>query len=193
MQNELIYKRTKVYAPILIGISCLVGILFLRPVYATYIEKTTLITEAEKELSMKQAEYEKLMSLFSKEKDSALMKKVDKIDHKMVTTDIMREVLFNDYTKSKSAYDTPRIKIGPVSVDKGSKLPNGLSLGTVSLSIDGKSMNDVIDFLTFLTMESRHIYLLEGISLPIDTEPDALTPTQNGYGMGVSLGVYYFD
>lgn len=56
--------------------------------------------------------------------------KIEKYNHSFNTSDIMEEVMINNFTKS-TALTPASITIGSISVDKGKKLPNGLSLANV--------------------------------------------------------------
>ncbi len=82
----------------------------------------------------------------------------------------MQTVMLNDFTKS-SIGNPAHINISSISVDKGRKLPNGLSLGSVNIAIQATSVDDIVSYITYLTTASDFAFTLDNISLPIDTNP----------------------
>ncbi|HRI36606.1 MAG TPA: hypothetical protein PK765_06150 [bacterium] len=80
------------------------------------------------------------------------------------------------------------LKIGSVSLAKGSQLPNGLSFGTVSLNFetpDIPALNRYLEYLTNQNAERR--YVIKSVSFPY--EPGMSGP----FGVGLSLGLYYYE
>jgi hypothetical protein len=80
------------------------------------------------------------------------------------------------------------LKVGSVALSKGSQLPNGLSFGTIALSIqtpDIPALNRYLDYLT--SRDSTRRYVIQSVSFPY-------TPGMTGsFGVGLSLGLYYYE
>ena len=113
-----------------------------------------------------------------------------KILEKFDRANIISEVMFNDYTREGFGTN-PRISIGGISVSDPSRLPNGLSFSSVSVAVQGKTIDEIVNYITFLTTETKYAFTLENISLPIDTSPEWDLP--DGYGMSLSFGIYTFE
>ncbi len=78
------------------------------------------------------------------------------------------------------------VSIGSVSLNPGERLPSGISLASVGLSIQADSvarLNTFIDDLTGVYGKRR--YLVKGLTFPMDT--DASAPVS----ASVQLGLYY--
>ncbi len=186
-------SQNRIIAPICLGIALLFGIVFLKPTYASYVEKQAVIASLDREHVKLNVEYDNLKaikdnigSLLSPEK----LARIEKLSKKFDTSDIMSTVLLNNYTKD-SENESALISIASISVNQWKKLPNGLSLGTVSLSFQGKTIPDIINFITYLAQETDYIFTLDAISLPIDTAPDQTLA--GSYGMSITLWVYYYE
>jgi hypothetical protein len=156
----------------------------------TVTEKNT----TEKALSEKQKTLQDLQKMQASFRSatgaSELITKVKKLDKKWNEADIFTAVALNNYTKP-GTLGVPQIAIGSISTDKGKKLSNGLSLGMVNFSLAANSVDDIIDYLTYLTTASEYVFTFDSIALPIDTAPNEV-PT-GGVSLAVSLGVYYFE
>lgn len=193
-QKEMIQKRNRIIAPILIGIAIVLAVAVLKPAYSTYIEKQSLLTVTAGEKTKKTEQLvalKQLQAQFQSGVTSDFAKKIQKLDHKLSNTELMRAVMINDYTRPTGSQNAA-ISISTIAVDKGVKLPNGLSLAHVNVGIQGNSLSDVVDFLTYLTKDSEYSFILDEISLPIDTAPDT-TGVAGGFGLALSLGVYYYE
>lgn len=183
------------YSPILIGITLLIALFVLQPAYENMmseeITNSTLSktknekTETLSVLKKMQKELEKTNTW-----TSLLAEKVKRLDKKWNSADIISAVMLTDYTLSNS-FTVPRISIGGISVSEGTKLPSGLSLGNVSVSVSATSLDAMIEFITYLTQKSPYVFTIDSISLPIDTgEPSS---SSDGITLSLSLGVYYYE
>ncbi len=186
-------SENRITAPICLGIALLLGIFFLKPSYATYIENTSIVSSLEKEQTKLTAEYESLKavkdnigSVLSLDK----LERIQKLAKKYDNSDIMSSVMLNNFTKD-SLSESALIIISSISVNKWKKLPNGLSLGNVAITLQWKTIADIIKYITYLTQSTDYIFTLDSISLPIDTAPEE---TMIGsYGLSISLWVYYYE
>ena len=183
----------RIIAPICLGVALLIGILFLRPLYASYIEDTSILSSLEKNRETLTTEYDGLKAIKDNIWSAVSRERLDRIQKlakKYDTSEIMSAVMLSDFTKD-SADATARITIGSITVGKGKKLPNGLSLGSVWVSLQWKTVADIIDFITYLTQQTEYAFTIDSISLPIDTAPE---DTQIwSYGLSIVLGVYYYE
>ena len=186
-------QKNRVYAPIIIGLSIFLIILVLYPIYTTYVDTSIEVSGLEKIKSEKQLKIDEIKAMqaqFASSGSSEIKDKVQKYNHSFNTSDIMEAVMVNKYTKSTSL--TPAsISIGSFSVDKGKKLPNWLSLASVSISVSGDTPDQIIDYITYLTTESAYAFTIDSISLPIDTGSAGQDATTTS--LSLSLGVYYYE
>ena len=194
IQKEAIQKRNRIFAPILIGMTIILAVVALKPAYTAYIEKANALDTLATEQRSKTEDLiilKKLQSEFLSGGVTDLGKKIQKLDQKITTTELMRSVMINDYTRPNGLQTAP-ITVSNISVDKGNKLPNGLSLAQVQVSIQGASLTDIVNYITYLTQESNYSFILDELSLPIDTAPEDAA-LERGFGLGLTLGVYYYE
>jgi hypothetical protein len=130
-------NTNRIYTPIVFAVALIIGVVLLRPAYTSYMDARTqeatsvrLQAERQKELSALTA----LQTSFSSSGTSALTERVKKLNKKWNEAGIMSEVMLTDYTKGSEFAAAP-ILISSVALDKGKKLPSGLSLGSVKLSV----------------------------------------------------------
>lgn len=172
MLSNNIITQNRVYAPIIIGIVILLSIFMLYPLYTEYIDTNITITNLEKTKSDKESqvnEIKKIQALFAGTGSNEMKDKIKKYNHSFNTSDIMEAVMINNFTKTTTL--TPAsITIGSISVDKGRKLPSGLSLANISVSITADTPDQMVDFLTYLANDSRFVFTFDSITLPLDTE-----------------------
>ena len=188
-----ITKKNRVYAPVIIGCSLLIIIFGLYPLYANYVDTSVEIATMEKikaEKTTKIDAIKKMQALFAGSGSSDIKARVDKYKNKFNTSDIMETVMVNIHTKETTL--TPAsIQVGGISIDPGRKLPSGLSLGTISLSLSASTPDQIVDYLTYLTTESHLAFTIDSISLPLDTANVA--PTTTGISLSITLGIYYYE
>ncbi len=180
-------KKNRVYAPIIIGISLLLITLVLYPLYTNYVDSSIEISVLEKSKAEKQKKIDEIKAiqlLFTETGSSDIKSKVQKYNHTFDTSNIMEVVMVNKYTKA-STLTPSQINIGSISVDKGKKLPSGLSLATVSVVVSADTPDQIIDYLTYLTTESAYAFTIDSIALPLDTA----TAAQDNKGLSLSLSL----
>lgn len=191
-QNNTLQKN-RVYAPIIIGLSMLLIILVLYPIYTTYVDTSIEISAIEKTKSEKEkkiGEIKAMQAMFAGSGSSEIKEKVKKYTHSFNTSDIMEAVMLNKFTRSTQL--TPAsIEIGTISIGKGTKLPSGLSLATVSVNVTGDTPDQIIEYITYLTTESNFAFTIDSISLPIDTASSTADAAKTS--LSLSLGVYYYE
>ena len=206
MQQNNTTKKNRVYAPIIIGISILLIVMVMYPMYITYTDTSVVISSLEKSKIEKQKKIDAITAMqriFTESGSSDIKSKVQKYNHSYNTSDIMEAVMVNKYTKA-TELSAPSINVGAVSIDKWKKLPSGLSLGSVKLSVtsglslanisvvvSAETPDQIIDYITYLTTESRFAFTIDSISLPLDTA--SLAQDTKSLSLSLSLGVYYYE
>ncbi len=189
------HSQNRIYAPILFGVALLIGVLFFKPLYTGYMDNLTeanTLTKNVQEAEQKIAALQKMQEGFrTGTGQTDLINKVKKIDKKWSEADLFSAVALNRFTQNTGVIPA-QIALGTISVDKGKKLSNGLSLWTVNFVVSATSVDAIIDYITYLTTESDFIFTIDSISLPIDTAPT--DSNQNGgVTLSLALGVYYFE
>lgn len=188
------HPSSRIWAPIFLGIALLVAVIGAKPLYTEYIDKSSTLALMLKESEKVQAEYDALITIKNKSlsgNTDDLSLRVKKLGKKWNTSDIMEIVMLSDYTRP-TVGQWARIKISSIVVDEWTKLPNGLSLGKVNVAISASNLEDIIDYITFLTTSTSYAFTLDKISLPIDTAPEENTVVST-YSLGLDLGVYHYE
>ncbi len=81
------------------------------------------------------------------------------------------------------------ISIANISMSKGEKTANGLSLANISLSFKAQDYYSLNNFLNYLTegKNNSKSYVIKNFSFPLDT-------TKNeAVSASIELGMYYFE
>ncbi len=186
-------QYNRVYARMLIGIALILGIFIMKPLYTDYLNREVKIATIEREKADKKKVLDGLIAMqktFAASGVTDISAKVAKLNQKFDTSNIMSAVMLNDYTRPV-VWTPSRIAISSIAIDKWHKLPSGLSLGTVNLSLSAISVDDMIDFITHLTQSSAFAFTIDSISLPIDTT--VTTPPSTWVSLALTLGVYYYE
>ncbi len=193
MQQNNTTKKNRVYAPIIIGISILLIVMVMYPMYITYTDTSVVISSLEKSKIEKQKKIDAITAMqriFTESGSSDIKSKVQKYNHSYNTSDIMEAVMVNKYTKA-TELSAPSINVGAVSIDKWKKLPSGLSLANISVVVSAETPDQIIDYITYLTTESRFAFTIDSISLPLVTA--SLAQDTKSLSLSLSLGVYYYE
>ncbi len=194
MQTNNNIQKNRVYAPIMLWIALLLMVFVLYPKYTSYMDTNIKISSLEQSLSEKQTkidEIKKMQALFAGTGSNDIKSKVQKYNQKFDSSNIMEAFMLNKYTES-SFLSPASIKIGNIAIDKWRKLPNGLSLASVSLTVTADNADQVIDYITYMTTESSLAVTIDNIALPLDTlqKPQDATTSLS---LSLSLGVYYYE
>ncbi len=193
LSNNTIFQKQRVYAPIIVGITLLVIVFVLYPIYTKYVDTKTQIATLEKTQAEKQKkidEIKAIQSLFAGSGSSDLKTKIQKYNRNFDSSTIMETIMLNKFTES-TALTPGAIRIGAISLDKWKKLPSGLSIASASINISADTPDQMIDFITYLTTESPLAFTIDKINLPIDT--GTAPQNNNGLSLSLSLGIYYFE
>jgi hypothetical protein len=191
--NPSSIQYNQIFGPILIGLTLLIGAFFLRPLYTEYLNSEVQLTMIEQQKVDKQKSLDELIAMqqnFASSGITEISQKIQKLDQKFSASDIMETVMLNEFTKATTILQ-PRIEITSINVSEGNKLPNGLSLGLVNLALSALSVDDMIEYITYLTQSSRFAFTIDSISLPIDTTK--ANPLNTGVSLSLTLGIYYYE
>jgi hypothetical protein len=164
----------------------------MKPLYTEYTQKQSELQKTQKNLELYKKKMELLSSLktqISSWAQSDIGEKVKKIGSSWNAGQIMSTIMISDYTKPNGLGTAP-ISIWSISINPGDKLPSGLSLGSVSFSVRADSTQSLIEYLTYLTKNAPRIFVIDNISLPIDT---AVESSNEPISLSLTLGVYYYD
>lgn len=119
LQNN-IHKKNRVYAPIIVGMSLLLVVFMLYPLYVEYVDTNSRITILEKsklEQQKKIDEIKAIQVLFTGTGLSDIKSKVQKYSNVFNVSNIMEAVMVNKFTKA-SELSPSQINIGGISVNK---------------------------------------------------------------------------
>lgn len=190
-----IHNTQRIYIPILLGITLLFGIFVTRPLYENYMNKEIEYAKIQKSYTEGEQQLKNLQTMqksfaLNSSWSTDIVKKVNKIGKKWDSAEVISAVMLNEFTLTNS-FTTARINIGWITVDKWRNLPSGLSSGTVSLSVSSANLDDMVDYITYLTQNAPYIFTIDEIALPVDTGEEQ--DNQNGVSLSLSLGVYYYE
>lgn len=81
------------------------------------------------------------------------------------------------------------INIANITMSKGEKSPNGLSIATISLSFKAQDTNALNNFLDYMTnsKKNKKSYIIKNLNFPLDTTKNAPVSAN------IELGMYYFE
>jgi hypothetical protein len=91
----------------------------------------------------------------------------------------------------QQADGTYRIVVGKIKIDKGSKLPSGLSLGRVSVAVEAANIDAIIEYIESLASLADIAFTVDTLSLPISTVPSTNAPST--YKQTLNFGFYYYE
>ncbi len=188
---------SKIYTPIALGITIIFLVLISRSVFADYVASSAQVSALETKAKEKENELKILSDLqaqFSDSKvESALKKKISRYNKTFNEADIMEMMMVKPPQLRANTDGTYNLMVSAFGVDKGKKLPNGLSLASVNISLQARDVDTLVDYITYLTnQDSETAFTIDSITLPIDTNPDE-TKSIGGINMSLSLGMYYYQ
>ncbi len=186
-------KKNRVYAPIIIGLSLFLITFIVYPLYIKYIDINTEIAILNKSMQDKQKQIEAIKIIqaeFIWSWSSEIKSKVTKYNHEFDSSYIMEEVMLNKFTKWTSL-TPPQVSIWTITLDKWQKLPSGLSLANVSIAVSADTPDQIIDYIMYLTNESRYAFSIDSVNIPLDTWVEA--QDKKWLTLNLSFWVYYFE
>ncbi len=165
---------------VLIILSILIGFFFTMDQGYGYIEKKDALETSKKEMNEKKQALEKLQDMTKNiESNADLQSDIERYGSEFREDSIINSLF------------TPinGVNIANISMTKGEKTPNGLSIATISLSIkvqDIISLNNYLEFLTESKINKKS-YIIKSLNFPLDTTKDEPVSAT------LELGMYYFN
>lgn len=185
-------KKNRVYAPVITGIALLLVVFAAKPAFHSYSEATLALASAKAaEETAKETEEKLRAQAESTQNNPELARDIEKIKKEFSESDILQAILINNFTRvnAASTATTAPVVVSQVSLNPGNKLPNGLHYGTVQITLNSHSVNEVIRYLTYLTTDAPFAFTIGDITLPIDTNQAQVVGT---ISVPVTLGIYYY-
>lgn len=190
--------HNRVYAPMLVGATLLIVIFFSRSVLSTYTAQGSelqTLQEKSTKLDTGLSTLAAIQEEFKGDANTPLKEKAQKYGQAFDEASILEALMITPPQVRPSHIGLYNLSIGSVSIDKGSVLPNGLSLATISVAVQARNLPTLLEYLTHLTQESRYAFTINDFSIPFDTNPEPTARTVGGsvYSLNLSLGMYYYD
>lgn len=173
-------SRDQIISIVLLIGSIVIGFFFTMDQGYGYIEKKDTLEATKKEASEKKQSLQKLQATVQNIETSVELQS----DIERYAGDFREDVIFDSiFTPAKG------ISIATVSLSKGEKMPNGLSLATISVSLKAQDTNVLGEFLNYLTKSeiNKKSYIINSLTFPLDT-------TKNeAVSVNMELAMYYFE
>lgn len=179
---------------VIAGIAIMLALFTIRPMYATHTQRSTDRIALENQIESLSKEYNSLKNMSESIKNgniaSEVKAKIEKIKNPIKLNELYKTTMLNPLTIAEGINE-PAITVSSVSIGEKQKLPNGLSLTSVSISVRGKTQSDIIQYITYLTKDTPYLFALDNISLPLDTRPDG--EIEWASSLSFSLGAYSYE
>ncbi|MDD2565290.1 MAG: hypothetical protein PHZ26_00980 [Candidatus Gracilibacteria bacterium] len=178
-----LYKRAdknNIYATLLIIITLGITFFVLSDLYSSYNQYNEEVASLKiKEKSLN----EELMTLNEKKNKVKNDKKTQQLIAQYASP-YREDIILNQiYAKFDG------VNINDISMDKGQKLPNGLSMANIGFSIDAKNIVELNKYLEYLTDKTSNVrFIIKNAAFPLNSENQNSTTQAS-----LSLGMYYFE
>ncbi|MDP2104020.1 MAG: hypothetical protein Q8K26_03805 [Candidatus Gracilibacteria bacterium] len=165
---------------LILVLSIALAFFFTRVQYYQYMENKDTLASTTQEMQNKKNDLEALQLIAKNiEADKTIGDNIERFAGAF-REDVVLDSLF---------IPTTGVSISNVTMNKGEKLPNGLSEASISLSFQSQDITTLNNFLEYLTAgkTNKKSYVIKNMSFPLDTtknEPIAST---------VELGMFYLD
>ncbi|MDD2891650.1 MAG: hypothetical protein PHQ95_01675 [Candidatus Gracilibacteria bacterium] len=165
---------------IFLSLSIVIGFFFTMDQGYTYMENKDMLETTRQEVSEKKLSLEQLQNMAKN-----IESNIELQDDLGRYGDTFREDTIID------SIFTPvnGINIANITMSKGEKAPNGLSLATISLSLKAQNIATLESFLNYLTNSktNKKSYIIKSLNFPFDTTRDSSVSVM------MELGMYYFE
>ncbi|MDD2917227.1 MAG: hypothetical protein PHH70_05270 [Candidatus Gracilibacteria bacterium] len=165
---------------VLLCLSILIGFFFTMDQGYSYIEKKDALAMSETEVSDKKGALEKLQDLKKKiESNIELQNDIERYG-----ANFREDVIYNSIFAPING-----VNISSVSLGKGEKDPNGLSVASISVSLKAQDITALNNFLEYLTngKTNKKSYVIKSLNFPLDT-------TKNDpIAASLELNMYFFE
>lgn len=172
--------KKSMYAILLLLLTIAIWFFLTTSLYSTYAtsseEKTGLDTRIE---SLREE-----VNVLNKKKDQVSNDKSTREAIAQFASQYREDLILNQiYAK----FDW--VLVQDINMDKWQKLPNGLNLAWVSISVTAKNLTELNKYLTYLTDKTSNIrFVIKSVSFPLNSEN-----TSSAVSASISLGMYYFE
>lgn len=173
-------NKKQVISLVFIILSIGIGFFFTMNQGYSYIEKKDTLETTHKEATEKKQALEKLQTMVK-----------DTEGNTGLRTDIERYGSeFREDTIIDSIFAPINgVNIANISMSKGEKAPNGLSVANITLSLKAEDIGSLNNYLDYLTNSktNKKSYIIKNLSFPLDT-------TRNEpISVSLVIGMYYFE
>ncbi|EKE30134.1 MAG: hypothetical protein ACD_2C00038G0011 [uncultured bacterium (gcode 4)] len=182
-QNNPLYRKAdkqNMYATLVLLLTLAITFFLTSGLYADYTSSNEEKVSLNGRIDSLKAELDSL----NKKKNQVSNDKATK-DAIAQFASVYREDLILNQIYSKFDW----ILVHDISMDKWQKLPNGLSMASISINVDAKNIAELNKYLNFLTEETSNIrFVVKSLNLPLSTDN-----VNTNVSAGLSLWMYYFE
>jgi|GEM_PF-5736054 len=165
---------------LILVLSIALAFFFTRSQYYQYMENKDTLASTTQEMQQKKADLEALQIVAKNiEADKAVSDTIERFGGTF-REDAILDSLF---------VPTTGVSISNITMNKGEKLPNGLSEANISLSFQSQDITKLNTFLEYLTSgkTNKKSYVIKNFSFPFDTTKNEPITSS------IELGMYYLD
>ncbi|MCK9272337.1 hypothetical protein M0P65_02210 [Candidatus Gracilibacteria bacterium] len=178
--KSMLYENNKksMYASALLILAVIIAFFFTKNLYTDNIEAKTNLELSNSQASELKNKLDELTSI----KDNITKDEKTKKDISWFGSSFREDKIIDSIFGSKEG-----VAINDISIEKGSKLPNGLMMGDISLNIEASKVDVLNKYLKYLSSDQNNIkYVIKSVNFPFDSRTD-LPITAS-----INLGMYYF-
>ncbi|MDD2487597.1 MAG: hypothetical protein PHS92_04485 [Candidatus Gracilibacteria bacterium] len=172
-------EQKSIYASVLIVLSLIVLFFVTKDSYYANMEKNTnleALTNQSQELK------DELNALNKIKSDLSSSPQMQKIMNQYGGEFREDNIINNIFMANRG------INISDISMDKGEKLPNGLTLANVSINLQAQKIEDLNNYYNYLTSENSNLrFVIKNTNFPFNMKNTGTLP------VSISLGMYYFS
>lgn len=183
MTNSILYKsqdKNNLYATIIIFATILILFFVTTKAYSEYTTNAELNKQT-------QSEVEKLKNKLNELNDKKSKVESDEKTKKLIIQ-YAREYR-EDQILDQIYNPKDWISVNDISMEKGNRLPNGLNMASINISVEAKDVESLNKYIEYLTWEQEQIrFVIKNISFPFASDS-----TTNSTTASISLWMYYFD
>lgn len=173
-------NKKQMISLVLLCLSIVIGFFFTMDQGYSYIEKKDTLASTAKEVADKKGALEQLQNLKKQiESDTSLQGDIERYG-----ADFREDAIYNSVFAPING-----VNIASVTLSKGEKSPNGLSIASISLALKAQDIGSLNNYLEYLTngKNNKKSYIIKSLSFPFDTtKNDPVSAT-------LELGMYYFE
>lgn len=171
--------KKNIYTVIIVLLSLLILLFVTKDFYDSNLEKNASLETLNKQSEDLKTELDSLNKIKIELSSSVKMQKI----MNQYGWDFREDQIINNIFNNNKW-----INIASISMDKGEKLPNWLTLANVSLSVQSSSMADLNNYYSYLTSEdSKMRFIIKNTNFPYDIKNNSSIP------VSLSLWMYYFS